>query len=188
LDRKGREEGCEDPCDEDGEGSDEEACKEGDEESCHDESRQEDREESHEENREEAREESQKVSALGHDGLPLGYPYRREDETTPRELRALLASGEAVTVVDCRTQAEADICKLNGAQLFPLQELERRMDELKASLDDNLATRIVVHCHHGRRSLTATYLLRAAGFEHVTSLAGGIHLWSQDIDPTMKSY
>ncbi len=132
--------------------------------------------------------ETSTVSTLNEQGIPLGYALRREDETTPRELQAMLTGGEAVTIVDCRTQAEWEICRLSGAQLYPLQELERRMDELKASLDDNLSTRIVVHCHHGRRSLTATYLLRAAGFERVTSLAGGIHLWSQDIDPTMKAY
>ncbi len=100
----------------------------------------------------------------------------------------MLERDDAVTIIDCRTHGEAEICRLHGSVLMPLQELEQRMDELKASLDDQLHTRIIVHCHHGRRSLTATYLLRAAGFTQVTSLAGGIHLWSQDIDPTLKSY
>ena len=91
-------------------------------------------------------------------------------------------------VVDVRTQPEWDICRIDGAKLFPLQEIERRMDELKAELDDDLGRRIVVNCHHGRRSLTATYMMRAAGFTNVTSLAGGIHLWATDVDPKMPTY
>ncbi|MFZ9915221.1 MAG: rhodanese-like domain-containing protein [Phycisphaerales bacterium] len=121
-------------------------------------------------------------------GLPQGYPYRRDDETTPRELKALRSSGAEVLVLDVRTQPEWDICRIDGARLLPLQELDRRVDELKAELDDDLSRRIVVNCHHGRRSLTATYILRAAGFTNVTSLAGGIHLWSLDVDPKVPTY
>lgn len=121
-------------------------------------------------------------------GLPTGYPYRAEDETTPRELKAMLERRAPVLVLDVRTTPEWEICRLEGARLVPLQELERRIDELKAELDDDLARPVVVHCHHGRRSLTATYMLRAAGFTAVTSLAGGIHLWSLDIDPKVPTY
>ena len=121
-------------------------------------------------------------------GLPPNYPYRPDDETTPRELRDLQQCNAPHLVLDVRTLPEWDICKLTGAKLLPLQELERRIDELKADVDDDFDRRIVVHCHHGRRSLTATYMLRAAGFTNVTSLAGGIHLWSQDIDPSVPTY
>ncbi len=91
-------------------------------------------------------------------------------------------------MLDVRTQPEWDICRLRDAKLLPLQSLELRIDELKDEVDQDLTRRIVVHCHHGRRSLTATYILRAAGFTNVTSLAGGIHLWSQDIDPAVATY
>ena len=121
-------------------------------------------------------------------GLPPGYPYRPDDETTPRELDALLRAKADVTVLDVRTVPEWDICRIDGARLLPLQEIDRRVDELKADLDDALSRRIVVNCHHGRRSLTATYMLRAAGFTNVTSLAGGIHLWAHDIDRAMPTY
>ena len=121
-------------------------------------------------------------------GIPQGYPWRREDETSPRELKAMRERGEQVLVLDVRTQPEWDICRIDGARLLPLQELDRRVDELKADLDDDLSRRIVVNCHHGRRSLTATHMLRGAGFTNVTSLAGGIHLWSLDIDPKVPTY
>lgn len=119
-------------------------------------------------------------------GLPPHYPFRREDEITPREV-AGLAAGASI-LVDVRTQAEADICRLAGSRLFPLQSLEARVDELKAEVDDDLDRPLVVYCHHGRRSLTATFMLRAAGFRNVRSLAGGIHLWAADVDRTMPTY
>lgn len=119
-------------------------------------------------------------------GLPPHYPFRREDEITPREFAGLPA-GTSV-LVDVRTQAETEICKLAGSRLYPLQSLDARIDELKAEVDDDLDRPLVVYCHHGRRSLTATYMLRAAGFRNVRSLAGGIHLWAADIDRTMPTY
>jgi rhodanese-related sulfurtransferase len=130
------------------------------------------------------------VTRLEPNGLPAGYPHRPDDETTPRELAQALAAPAAdrPVVLDVRTQPEWDICRIDGARLLPLQELEMRMDQLKADLDDDLDRRIVVNCHHGRRSLTATYMLRAAGFTNVTSLAGGIDLWARDIDPKMPTY
>ncbi len=128
------------------------------------------------------------MNGLDPRGLPAGYPYRADDETTPRELAALRRAGDEVVVLDVRTVPEWEICRIDGARLLPLQELERRVDELKADLDDDLDRRIVVNCHHGRRSLTATYMLRAAGFRNVTSLAGGIHLWANDLEPAMPSY
>ena len=126
------------------------------------------------------------MAALDQRGLPGGYPYRADDEITPREVAALPAGG--TLLLDVRTQLEADICKLADSRLLPLQVLEAKLDELKADVDDNLDAPIVVYCHHGRRSLTATFMLRAAGFTNVRSMAGGIDLWSRAVDPTMPTY
>jgi adenylyltransferase/sulfurtransferase len=119
-------------------------------------------------------------------GIPPGYSYRPDDEVVPREVARL--APDAVVLVDVRTQAEADICRLPNSRLFPLQSLEARIDELKAEVDDDLDRPLVVYCHHGRRSLTATLMLRAAGFRNVRSLAGGIHLWAADVDRSMPTY
>jgi len=126
------------------------------------------------------------MAELDRRGLPAGYPYRPDDEITPREVAAL-PKGSAF-LLDVRTQLEADICTLPGSRLLPLQVLEAKLDELKAEVDDRLDTPIVVYCHHGRRSLTATFMLRAAGFTDVRSMAGGIHLWSIAVDPKMPTY
>ena len=47
---------------------------------------------------------------------------------------------------------------------------------------------IVVYCHHGVRSLYVTVALRRLGFQDVRSLAGGIDLWSRDIDASVPRY
>ncbi len=123
------------------------------------------------------------------DGLPAGYPFRPTDEVSPRSLRHQLAGDrDSVYLLDVRTPPEREICSIKGSRLHPLQSLEARLDDLKAELDDDLARPIVVYCHHGRRSLAATYILRAAGFADVRSLAGGIDLWSRDIDPSVPTY
>lgn len=126
------------------------------------------------------------MAALDQRGLPVGYPYRDEDEITPREVAALPA-GSAL-LLDVRTLLEADICRLPASKLLPLQVLETKLDELKADVDDKLDAPIIVYCHHGRRSLTATFMLRAAGFTNVRSMAGGIHLWALAVDPKTPTY
>ncbi|MFO0829928.1 MAG: rhodanese-like domain-containing protein [Phycisphaerales bacterium] len=121
-------------------------------------------------------------------GLPPGYPYRPEWEITPRELRAVRDGAKPPLIVDCRTEQERAICRIEGSLHLPLHELERKLDELRDAIEDSNASFVVVHCHHGVRSLRATAVLRAAGMPDVRSLAGGIHLWAIDVQPGMPTY
>jgi rhodanese-related sulfurtransferase len=66
--------------------------------------------------------------------------------------------------------------------LIPLRSLPERFAEIPRDRD------VVLHCHHGVRSLTALQFLRAQGYERVTSLAGGIEAWSLEIDPSVPRY
>jgi len=47
---------------------------------------------------------------------------------------------------------------------------------------------IVVHCHHGGRSLKVAHWLRGQGFVNAQSMAGGIDQWSQEIDRAIPRY
>lgn len=125
-------------------------------------------------------------------GLPLGYPYRPEYEITPRELRDLMGSGAAVVLVDCRREDEHRVARIEGSVLIPLPEIDRRAEEIKelaaeAGSRSGSAALVAVHCHHGVRSLRAALTLRGHGIEAV-SVAGGIELWSIDIDPAVPRY
>jgi len=123
-------------------------------------------------------------------GLPQGYPYRPEWEWTPRETRERLATSSVADrplLLDCRTEQERAIAVIDGSLFVPLHLIEAKLDEIRDALYDSGRRTIVVHCHHGVRSLRATALLRAAGLD-AHSLAGGIHLWSLDIDPKVPVY
>jgi rhodanese-related sulfurtransferase len=47
---------------------------------------------------------------------------------------------------------------------------------------------ILIHCHHGGRSLQAAKFLRAKGFDRAVSLRGGIEEWAVTFDPKMPRY
>src|SRR5580658_9002590 len=98
------------------------------------------------------------------------------------ELRDMLQTSAPPLVLDVREQREADICRIPGSTLIPLGSLPERLGELPKD------RKIVVHCHHGGRSARATAYLREQGYGNVFNLKGGIHGWSQRIDPAVKTY
>jgi len=97
---------------------------------------------------------------------------------------ALRAAGEAFLLVDCREPDEQAIARIDGAMLIPMRTIPERLSDLEAHRDG----RIVVHCHHGVRSLRVAEFLRARGFALAQSMAGGIEAWSCEIDPATPRY
>jgi rhodanese-related sulfurtransferase len=107
-------------------------------------------------------------------------------ECSPRQVLAMLQNAESgLVLVDCRTDAEWDQARIEGAVLIPLQEMHERVDELRP-YDDGRP--LVVYCHHGRRSLRAAAILREAGMTGALSMAGGIDRWSLEIDSSVPRY
>src|SRR5690606_29231492 len=53
-----------------------------------------------------------------------------EVELEAPELHALIQQGKAISLIDVRNPPEWDICRIEGARLIPLSELERRIGEL----------------------------------------------------------
>lgn len=88
---------------------------------------------------------------------------------------------DAVQRVDVREPWEFALARLPGAVLIPLGELAARAGELDPSRP------VAAYCHHGARSLRALQVLRAAGFEDIAHLAGGIDAYSQ-MDPSVPRY
>lgn len=124
-------------------------------------------------------------------GLPLGYNFKPDWEVTPRDVQQMRTRGEAFTLLDCRKPEEHQAARIDGAVLIPMDQIERRADELESETptgDPDRTRPIIVHCHHGMRSLRVTATLRALGFTNVKSMAGGIDLWSRDIDPGVPRY
>lgn len=122
-------------------------------------------------------------------GLPLGWNFRPDWEVTPRQTRDLLAAPEVERplLLDCREPDEFDFARIEGGVLVPLGQVEQRADDIELAAGDR-SRPIIVYCHHGRRSLRAATTLRALGFTDVKSMAGGIDVWSVDIDPAVRRY
>ena len=99
-------------------------------------------------------------------------------------VRALQAKAESFLLLDCREPDEHAITRIAGAVLIPMRTIPERM----AELEPHRSGRIVVHCHHGVRSMRVTMFLRERGFANVQSMAGGIEAWSVEIDPDTPRY
>lgn len=101
-----------------------------------------------------------------------------------QSVKAMLDAGEDFVFIDCREQSEYDTVKIDGATLLPLSELQERVGEL----DEHKGAKVVIHCHHGGRSLNAAMWLKGQGFQNPLSMAGGIDEWAQTIDPSLPRY
>jgi rhodanese-related sulfurtransferase len=116
-------------------------------------------------------------------GLPESYPFKPEYELTPKYVHDAVAQNR-VLLIDCRTREEFDFVHVPGSVHIPLDEIERRADEVVSAPGQEVA----VICHHGVRSMRAALALRALGQPRAMSVAGGIDAWSQGVDPGIKRY
>lgn len=103
-------------------------------------------------------------------------------EISVQELNELQKKGEKFFLLDVREESEVAKAKITGSALIPLGQLQNRANELPQD------TWLVVHCHHGGRSMRAVQWLRANGFPKATNVAGGIDAWSCAIDKNVARY
>jgi rhodanese-related sulfurtransferase len=92
--------------------------------------------------------------------------------------------GQPIALVDCRERNEHDVAKIEGAILLPMSSWPPPMESLEALN----GKRVVVHCHHGGRSLRVAHWFRQNGHPEATSMSGGIDRWSDEIDPGIAKY
>jgi adenylyltransferase/sulfurtransferase len=96
--------------------------------------------------------------------------------------RDLMAAEPGLVLLDVREPEELAICRMGATHHIPLGQLGERWGELPKD------RRILIHCHHGGRSLRATHFLRSKGLEAVSNVAGGIEAWACRIDPEVPRY
>jgi rhodanese-related sulfurtransferase/DNA-directed RNA polymerase subunit RPC12/RpoP len=103
----------------------------------------------------------------------------------PENLCSIIANAgnDNVLLLDVRTpeefegRAEAKFGRLNKAINIPVQELEKRMNEL----DTYKNKEIIVYCSHSHRSPRASYMLTQKGFNKVTNMQGGMSVWKSKV-------
>jgi len=103
-------------------------------------------------------------------------------EISARELAEMQGRGDDLVLIDVREPLEYEIARIPGAVLIPLASLPERMSGLDSSRE------IVLHCHHGQRSMRALELLHRSGFRKLKNLRGGIDSWSREVDPAVPRY
>jgi len=111
-----------------------------------------------------------------------------EHTVTATQLATMLASREAglrdFQLVDVRESGEYDIVHIDGAVLIPQGRIlaGEAWQELPQDAD------IVFHCKAGTRSAAVLSAARAAGYERVSHLDGGILAWVRDVEPGKPVY
>lgn len=109
-------------------------------------------------------------------------------ETYPLELsveetqRLLDQNPGKVLLIDVREPFEVELCRIAGAEHIPMRQIPEHLGTLPKD------KHLLVHCHHGGRSLRVTQYLRANGYEAVSNVAGGIDAWSLLVDPAVPRY
>jgi len=112
--------------------------------------------------------------------MPNDYPI----EIDVNEVNSLIQTGEDFLLVDVREMVEYQTASIGGSILIPLGQVKTSVNQLEPYRNK----RIVVHCHHGVRSLRAATELRQLGFSGAQSMAGGINDWSLSINPQIPRY
>jgi adenylyltransferase/sulfurtransferase len=105
-------------------------------------------------------------------------------EISVSEVKALLDEQAAFLLLDCREDNEHALAHIDGAVQIPMGSLPDRIHEIEAFRE----LPIVVHCHHGGRSLRVANWLRNKGFANARNMTGGIDAWSQEVDSSVERY
>jgi monothiol glutaredoxin len=101
-------------------------------------------------------------------------------QLSPPELKALL-DRNAVELFDVRPAHERALASIPVARSF-----DEAGQEYLFSLDRNAPVAFI--CHHGMRSQSAAEQILGEGFRNVYNLRGGIHAWSETVDPSVPRY
>lgn len=112
------------------------------------------------------------IGLVGVFAYSKGWILTNFESITPQQAQELIKSGENVAIVDVRTPDEFIQEHIEGALLIPLQTLDKNL-ALIAGVKNQ---KIIVYCHSGNRSVSASRILAKNGFIPL-NLKGGISEW-----------
>jgi rhodanese-related sulfurtransferase len=102
---------------------------------------------------------------------------------TPDQAYLFMQESKSI-ILDVRTLQEYERSHLESAELIPLGELDKRVDELREQFADS---DIIVYCQTGNRSKTAAKLLAENGFSRIINMRGGLKAWVVKNFPVVTS-
>ena len=97
------------------------------------------------------------------------------------EAAAMIEGGSELLLLDVRTRGEFEQGHLPGAMHIPINEIPRRIDELRPYRDRP----ILVYCRTDNRSSMARRYLVSQGYS-VSFVRGGVVSWSRDRRPLLR--
>ena len=103
-------------------------------------------------------------------------------EVTVAEVAERRQRGEDVILLDVREKDEVRTGYINGAISVPRGFLEMQVTGQIPDRDQD----VVVYCAGGVRSLLAARVMREMGYQHVSSMAGGITQWKDAGYPIVR--
>ena len=111
-------------------------------------------------------------------------------QVRPKDLKLWLDSVRTFgppLVIDVREPAELRTASISADDSFtllaiPMGTIPARLAELDPQQP------VACLCHHGGRSMQVASFLQGRGFAHVANIAGGIHAWADEVDPTIPRY
>jgi len=98
----------------------------------------------------------------------------RGRRASPLQATQLMNRGKATAVIDVRGSDEFTAGHLRDAKHIPLADLNNRIGEL----DKSKTKTVIVVCQSGNRADKAVRQIKAAGFDDVYALDGGIAAWT----------
>ena len=113
-------------------------------------------------------------------------PEDDEMEIGVEQVKQMMDNKQTFRLVDVRESSEYDICKIGGAILIPLGDIEAKDPSKLNRLKQD--EQIVLHCKAGVRSMKALKALQEMGFKNLKSMRGGINEWSEKIDSSVPLY
>jgi len=107
---------------------------------------------------------------------PTGAPVVEYKKISAADAKARIDSGDALIILDVRTQEEFDAGHIAGAILVPNETILDEQPELLPDLD----AEILVYCRSGNRSGQAAMKLIDMGYTNVVDF-GGIIDWPYEV-------
>lgn len=107
----------------------------------------------------------------------------------PNELHEKLQDPDFVEeaqLIDVREPDEVARAALPAFQVLPLQKFASWGPEITTKFDPEKDTYVL--CHHGVRSQQVAKWLQMQGFKKVFNVAGGIHAYAVNVDPSVPTY
>ncbi|XP_075989947.1 ubiquitin-like activating enzyme 4 isoform X2 [Anticarsia gemmatalis] len=109
---------------------------------------------------------------------------------TAVELQTLLLS-KSTLLLDVRSAAEFDMCNIDGADNWPIDYVDRRLEELLKKTEENDGA-VVFICRRGNDSQIAAKMLLdklpEAHRHKVKDMEGGLHAWAKYVDKDFPVY